>query len=60
MRFIHFYGPYNYLHSFQKHATDSFFENKFYFPDQEHVGQYINKFTETGHDIYVKYLLRAI
>ena len=46
--FIHFDGPCNYLHSFQKHPAVNFFENKCSFPDQEHVGDYINKFTETG------------
>ena len=29
-------------------------------PYQEHVGHYINKFTETGPDFIIKYLLRAI
>ena len=28
--------------------------------DQEHVGHCINKFTETGLDFFIKYLLRAI
>ena len=27
---------------------------------QEHVGHYTNKFTETGLDFFIKYLLRAI
>ena len=50
----------NYLHSFQKQRADNFFENKCCFPDQGHVGYCIKKFTETGLDFFIKYLLRAI
>ena len=49
----------NYLPSSQKHSA-IFFENKCCFPDQEYVGHYINKITETGLDFFTKYLLRAI
>ena len=63
MWFIHFDGLCNYLHSFQKQPAANFFKNNCCFPDQVHVGYYINKFTETGKkitDFLVKYILRAI
>ena len=55
--FIPFDGICNYLHSFQKHPATNFFEHKCCFPDQEHVGHYINKSSETGLDFFIKYLL---
>ena len=58
--FVHFDGLCNYLHLFQKQPADNFFKNKCCFPDQEDVGYYINKSTETGLDFFIKYLLRAI
>ena len=52
--FIHFDGLCNYLHSFQKHPAANFFEKKCCFPDQEHVGHYINKFIKTGLEFFIK------
>ena len=62
-RFIHFDGLCNYLHSFETQPAANFFKNNSCFPDQDHVGHYINKFTETGQkitDYFIKCLLRAI
>ena len=45
--FIHFDGLCNYLHLFEKQPATNFFKNNCYFPDQEHISHYTNKFTET-------------
>ena len=59
--FIHFYGLFNYLNSFQKQPTANFLNNSnCYFPAQKHVSDCTNKFTDTELDFFVKYLLRAI
>ena len=57
--FIHFHGLCNYLHSFQKHPAANFFENKCCFPDQEHVGLYINKFTKTRLEFFIKFFIKV-
>ena len=57
---IHFDGLCNYLHSFQKQLAANFFNNNCWFPFQGHVGHCSNKFTKTGLDFFIKYLLRAI
>ena len=58
---IDFDGLCNYLHPFQKQLAVSLFKNNnCCFPDQGYVGHYTNKFTETGFDFFIKYLLRAI
>ena len=54
--FIHFDGLCNYLHSFQKQPAANFFKNNCCCPDHEHVGHYINKSTETGLDLSIKYI----
>ena len=59
-QFIHVDGFCNYLHSFQTQSTANFFKKNCCFLDQENVGRYINKATETGLDFFIKYLLRAI
>ena len=58
--FIHFDGLCNYIHSFQKQSAANVFKNNRCFPDQEHVGHYINRFTTTGLNFFIKYLLRTI
>ena len=59
--FIHFDGICNYLDSFQKQLAANFFNNNNHcFPFQGHLGPYTNKFTETGLDFFIKYILRAI
>ena len=58
--FTHFDELCNYLHSFQKQPAASFYKKNCCFLDQEHVGNDINKFPETGLDFFIKYILRAI
>ena len=58
--FIHFDVLCNYLHSIQKHPAVNYFENKCCFFDQEHVGHYNNKFTETELEFFIKNFWRAI
>ena len=58
MWFIHFDVPCNYLNLFLKRPAANFF-NVCCFLAQGHVGHCTNKFTETGLDLFIKYLLRA-
>ena len=58
--FTHFDGLCNYLDSFQKQLAANFFNNNCCFPFQGHFCHYTNKFTETGLDFFIKYLLGPI
>ena len=57
--FIHFEGP-NYQHSFQTQSAMTFNNDKRCLPDQGNVWYDTKKFTETGIDPFIKYLIRLI
>ena len=48
--------PVNYQHSFWMQSGTTFFDNDKCLPDQGNVGYHTKKFTETGLDLFIKYI----
>ena len=52
--------PVNYQHSFWMQSGTTFFDNDKCLPDPGNVGYHTKKLTETGLDLFIKYIIRPI